>query len=221
MRLLAEGIGAERGGTIVFSDASFELVDGGCLLVTGPNGAGKTTLLRVVAGLLPASHGRLRLAESPDPEHPDPASASHYFGHENAMKQGLSVTDNLAFWKGYLGGVGLDPMAALERLGLAGIAHLPFGCLSSGQKRRAASARLLVCHRPIWLLDEPTVGLDRGSEDEFLRLMLEHLSSGGMIIAATHLPIPVQGAVRLHLGESPNAMEEHAGSVRRELGSEQ
>ena len=69
--------------------------------------------------------------------------------------------------------VGVDE--ALETVGLGGIGHLPFGYLSTGQRRRAAIAKLLVSHRPVWLLDEPTAGLDKASEARFAGLMTEHL----------------------------------------------
>ena len=94
--------------------------------------------------------------------------------------------------------------AALDEVGLGGIGHLPFGYLSTGQKRRAAIARLLVSHRPVWLLDEPTAGLDAQSETEFVALMNEHLGSGGIVIAATHQPLGIEGAKALRLGGRSN-----------------
>ena len=83
---------------------------------------------------------------------------------------------------------------ALETVGLGAIGHLPFGYLSTGQRRRAAIARLLVSHRPVWLLDEPTAGLDAASETDFAALMGAHLGGGGIIVAATHLPLGIEGA---------------------------
>ena len=81
-----------------------------------------------------------------------------------------------------------------RRSGSAAIGHLPFGYLSTGQKRRAAIARLLVSHRPVWLLDEPTAGLDAESEAAFAALMSAHLGGGGIVVAATHLPLGIEGA---------------------------
>jgi heme exporter protein A len=84
---------------------------------------------------------------------------------------------------------------------LGGIGHLPFGYLSTGQKRRASIARLLVSRRPIWLLDEPTAGLDAESERRFSALMEKHRAGGGMVLAATHLPLGLTGAAELRMGE--------------------
>jgi len=99
----------------------------------------------------------------------------------------------------------LDRAAALERVGLGGLGHLPFGYLSTGQKRRVAIARILMCHRPVWLLDEPTAGLDARSEKDFAALANDHLREGGIVIAATHLPLGLEGARELRLGEVEQA----------------
>ncbi|RVD33818.1 heme ABC transporter ATP-binding protein CcmA, partial [Mesorhizobium sp. M4A.F.Ca.ET.020.02.1.1] len=57
----------------------------------------------------------------------------------------------------------------------------------------------LVSHRPIWLLDEPTAGLDKASEERFGGLMRVHLADGGIIVAATHLPLGLEGARELQM----------------------
>lgn len=200
MRLIAENLSGERGGQPVFSDISFSLAERQALVVTGPNGAGKSTLLRAIAGLLPHAGGHIRL-EGGGEEYPTVASASHYLGHLNAMKPALTVRENLDFWRDFCGGANLGVKDALDTVGLGAIGHLPFGYLSTGQKRRAAIARLLVSRRLIWLLDEPTAGLDAQSERQFAALMERHRASGGMIIAATHLPLGIEGAIALRMGE--------------------
>ncbi|MBZ9675314.1 heme ABC exporter ATP-binding protein CcmA [Mesorhizobium sp. ES1-1] len=196
MRLIAENLGGERGGEPVFSGVDFALAQGQALIVTGRNGSGKSTLLRVVAGLLPAAQGRL-LIEGGGEDFPTVAAACHYLGHLNAMKTALSVTENLRFWRDF-SGPGLSSVdEALDTVGLGGIGHLPFGYLSTGQRRRAAIAKLLVSQRPLWLLDEPTSGLDKASEARFSALMTRYCEGGGMILAATHLPLGIAGAKEL------------------------
>lgn len=209
MRLIAENLGGERGGETVFSGIGFTLEKGEALVVTGPNGVGKSTLLRVVAGLLPARPGRV-LVEGGGEDFPTVASACHYLGHLNAMKTALSVAENLRFWRSFQGdsgqansGEGVPAPGvedALRTVGLGGIGHLPFGYLSTGQRRRASIAKLLVSHRPVWLLDEPTAGLDKASEERFAGLMRAHLRDGGILIAATHLPLGLEGVKTLRMG---------------------
>jgi heme exporter protein A len=200
MRLIAENLGGERGGETVFSGIAFALGKGEALVVTGPNGTGKSTLLRVIAGLLPVAGGSVRI-EGGGEAFPTVASASHYLGHLNAMKPALSVAENLAFWRAFQGEPALSVEEALETVGLGGLGHLPFGYLSTGQRRRASIAKLLVSHRPVWLLDEPTAGLDKASEERFAGLMREHLEGGGIVVAATHLPLGLEGAKELRMGD--------------------
>lgn len=199
MRLIAENLGGERGGESVFSGIGFALEEAHALVVTGPNGSGKSTLLRVIAGLLPVAEGRL-LLEGGGETFPSVASACHYLGHQNAMKAALSVAENLRFWRDFNGSGPADVQEALETVGLGAIGHLPFGYLSTGQRRRASIAKLLVSQRPLWLLDEPTAGLDKASEARFAGMMAKHCAEGGIIVAATHLPLGLDGARELRMG---------------------
>ncbi|MBZ9656492.1 heme ABC exporter ATP-binding protein CcmA [Phyllobacterium lublinensis] len=200
MRLVGENVGGERGGERIFSRLGFTVSAGNALLVTGPNGAGKSTLLRIIAGLLVQAEGTIRL-ETPPTTFETLAAATHYLGHLNAMKPVLSLDENLRFWRSFNGTGRCSIDEALELVNLAVIRHLPFGYLSTGQKRRAAIARLLISDRPLWLLDEPTAGLDKTSETQFTGLMQKHLAGGGIIVAATHLPLGL-AAMELSLGTS-------------------
>ncbi|MEO4001026.1 heme ABC exporter ATP-binding protein CcmA [Mesorhizobium sp. CAU 1732] len=201
MRLIADDLSGERGGEPVFDGVGFALGDGEALVVTGPNGSGKSTLLRIVAGLLAPAGGVIRLEDAP-PEFETVASAAHYLGHANAMKTALSVEENLSFWQDFCGEPHLSVPEALDMIGLPTVASLPYGYLSTGQKRRVSIAKLLVSYRPIWLLDEPTAGLDKASERQFADLMRAHLDDGGIILAATHLPLGLAGVGELAMGGS-------------------
>jgi len=199
MRLTARNLTAERGGETVFRDVSFALAEGGALVVTGPNGTGKSTLLKVVAGLLPAAQGRVDV-DANGPDQPGVTTICHYLGHQNAMKTALTVSENLAFWRGFMGAPALGADDALAAVGLPDIGHLPYGYLSAGQRRRVAIARLLASHRPLWILDEPTAGLDAASERQFAALMQAHRAGGGMVLAATHVPLGLADAAELRMG---------------------
>jgi heme exporter protein A len=201
MRLDAENLGGARGGETVFSGVSFALEDGEALVVTGPNGSGKSTLLRIIAGLLPAASGSIAFHGADASS--SPGSACHYLGHQSGMKTALTVAENLEFWRHFLGSPRRSVGEALMSVGLGGLGHLPYSVLSTGQKRRAAIARLLVSHRPVWLLDEPTAGLDAASEADFAGLMSAHLDEGGIVVAATHLPLGLGEAKALQLGARP------------------
>ena len=192
MRLSATGLAAARGGQMVFAGVSFSVEGGGLLAVTGPNGSGKSTLLRVIAGLLVPTAGSIELAGTADNE-----PAAHYVGHLDALKPGLTVTQNLAYWRDVWAG---DLAPALSALSIAPLAHLPAAVLSAGQRRRVALARLLVTPRPLWLLDEPATALDTSAEAGLAGLMSDHLGRGGVIVAATHRDLPLLPAATVRLG---------------------
>jgi heme exporter protein A len=171
----------------VFSGLDFSAAAGETLAVTGPNGAGKTSLLRLIAGLLTQSSGSIDF-DGGDGEL-TLAEQAHYLGHRDALKSSLSVLENLAFWRNFLGGDVFDVQEGLAAVGLGHTANLPAAYLSAGQRRRLSIARLLVARRPIWLLDEPTSALDAAGQTMFAGLMADHLARGGLIVAATHAPL--------------------------------
>ena len=201
MRLSGRDLACLRGGREVFAGLNFSAESGEALVVTGHNGAGKTTLLRLIAGLLEPAQGEIELAGgAPEASLPEQA---HYLGHRDALKPALTVLENLQFWYAFLGGRDAPAASALEPVGLAGLAGLPAGYLSAGQRRRLSVARLLAAPRPVWLLDEPAAALDSAGQQCLLGVMQAHLAGGGIIVAATHGPLGLDGAKELRLGTAP------------------
>ena len=205
MRLLGRGVGCVRGGRDVFSGLDFEVPAGEALAVTGRNGSGKTSLLRLIAGLLTPAGGSIAL-EGGEAEL-TLAEQTHYLGHRDALKPALSVLENLAFWRDFLGGeiaeadadLAPDLAQSLASVGLDHATDLPAAFLSAGQRRRLSIARLVAVRRPIWLLDEPSTALDTAGQSLFSTLMQSHLATGGIIIAATHGPLGIE-ARELRIG---------------------
>jgi heme exporter protein A len=189
-----------RGDRQVFSGLGFEASGGEVLALTGPNGAGKTTLLRLIAGLLRPAAGKLALAGGDADA--SLAEQVHYVGHQDALKPALSVRENLRFWSEFLGGASSEAgcAAALRAVELDSLGDLPAAYLSAGQRRRLALARLVAVKRPVWLLDEPTSALDAASQEKLGGLLQMHLSNGGIVVAATHGPLPVAASRELRLG---------------------
>ena len=197
--LQAQGLAAFRGERLVFAGLSFAVAAGGALLLTGPNGSGKSTLLRVLAGLGRLEAGRLLWdGEDALSDLPSHAARVRYLGHQDAVKPGLTVAENLRFW-----GDAPAIAHALQEVGLQRLADLPARMLSAGQKRRLAIARLAMSPAALWLLDEPTLGLDLASVARFGGLLAAHRAQGGIVIAATHLPLPLPDPAELSLAATP------------------
>jgi heme exporter protein A len=128
----------------------------------------------------------------------------HFVSHRDAVKAALTVGENVRFWATFYGGaVGLAETPALAALGLDMLADLPAGYLSAGQRRRLSLARLAAVKRPVWLLDEPTSALDADGQRLLAALTQTHLADGGIVIVATHAPLPFATAQNLELRIAP------------------
>jgi heme exporter protein A len=197
--LEARELACLRGEKVVFAGVSFRVAPGAALLLTGANGAGKSSLLRLLAGLLPPAAGVL-LWEGADAlaDRAEHARRLRFLSPQDALKPVLTARESLVFVARLQGGGGVD--GALDTLSLLPLAELPVRLLSTGQRRRLALARLaLAPAAPLWLLDEPTLGLDAASVSRLGRLLAGHRERGGAVMAATHLPLPLPNADELRL----------------------
>jgi heme exporter protein A len=200
MRLSASDLACRRGGRDVFAGVSFSVASGEGLAIRGRNGAGKSSLLRMVVGLVRIAGGRLAL-EGGDPEL-TVGEQAHYLGHQDALKPSLSVGENLRFWSAFFDAASADIVEPLAAVGLDALIDLPAAYLSAGQRRRLSIARLVAVKRPIWLLDEPTSTLDAAAQARLSEIMRAHLASGGLILAATHSVLGLDGARELQLDQA-------------------
>ena len=190
-------LACQRGERMVFARLDFSLRPGELLLLRGANGSGKSSLLRLMAGLLKPVEGELTwdglsIAQEPELHHRRLA----FLGHLDALKPALTATENLAFW---CGAAAVGP--ALAALGNERLARLPARSLSAGQRRRLALARIFASQAPLWLLDEPTNGLDAEAEAMFAAVLARHRAKGGMAAIALHGDNLPPGAAVLALGD--------------------
>ena len=189
------GVTLVRGGRLVQAGLSLSMVAGEVTLLRGPNGSGKSTLLRAVAGRLPAAEGTIE-CDVP----------VLYIGHADGLSPALTGRQSLADWAvlNELAGDDEAVDAALDNMQARPFADLPVRHLSHGQRRRVALARLtLGPASALWLLDEPNSGLDAASSIALDDLISGHLEEGGMVLAATHLPLGITHSPRTLTLEIP------------------
>ena len=182
------GVSCVRDDRRLFARLSFALAPGEAAVATGPNGVGKSSLLRIAAGLLApaagsvARSGRLALALE-----------------AAALDERLPLARALGFWARLDGRGAAEVAHGLEAMGLAALGEVPVRLLSTGQRRRATLARVIAAGAPLWLLDEPGNGLDAEALDRLARAMAAHRARGGIVLAASHQPIGLDGAREIAL----------------------
>ena len=185
-RLAASDLACRRGDRILFAGLSLALAPGEALQVLGPNGIGKSSLLRIAAGLMPPFGGTIAREGGVGVVDERPALDPH-----------LPLGQALAFWQRMDG----KADSSLDRLGLVGLVDVPVRYLSTGQKKRAAFARLIGQSAPIWLLDEPLNGLDRDAAALAQTIAAEHCAAGGICVVASHQPFALPGMATLTLAD--------------------
>lgn len=173
------GVACRRGGRLLFEDLNLTLAPGEAAVATGPNGVGKSSLLRLVAGLLEPMAGRID------------AGAVALADDRLALDERQALAAALGFWTKLDGG---DAGSAMAAMGIGHLAEAPVRILSTGQRKRAALARVIASGAPLWLLDEPANGLDAEGLERLGAAMAAHRTAGGAILAATHQPLGLADA---------------------------
>lgn len=189
--LTLSDLGCVRGDRTLFSGLVLMLGAGGAARVTGPNGAGKTSLLRLIAGLLPTQAGTVEIE-----------GAIAFAGEQAALDRDLPLRRALNYWAKLDGREEAAVQAALDSMALEKLADVPVRMLSNGQLKRAALARVIVGGADIWLLDEPANGLDSDAQARLEAAIAGHRAAGGIVVAATHQPLEIPGAVPVSIGDA-------------------
>ena len=193
--LKAELLSYHRNGHQIFSDISFAIEFGACMLVKGHNGSGKTTLLKLLAGFLPIQKGAVTIDGKKILNNFDfIAQNVDYIGHLNAAKKQMTVLENLKLWNSICEP---DKRVNIESefsdpMNINGFKNQPISFCSAGQTRRVALSRLATNNKKLWLLDEPTISLDERAIENFCKMVETHCLKGGSAIIATHSEISMQ-----------------------------
>jgi len=188
-----------RGTRRLFTGISFQLAPGECLQVQGANGSGKTSLLRILCGLARPERGTVRWnGESIDTLGDEYRAALAFCGHANALKDDLTPAENLVAAAALSGTPATvdSARAALDAFAILHLDALPVRALSQGQKRRVALARLALCKRALWILDEPLAALDASAARALAARIDSHLAQGGITVLTSHQPVELRARAR-------------------------
>ncbi|MEM1133184.1 MAG: heme ABC exporter ATP-binding protein CcmA [Pseudomonadota bacterium] len=189
-RLSATDLACRRGDRLLFRGLDMELAPGDALTLVGPNGIGKSSLLRMIAGLLPVFAGSLEVTGN-----------IALCDDRLPLDSDQTLTKTLRFWQAIDSISDARRDAALEALYLTSLADIPVRIFSTGQRKRAALALMAMGNAPIWLVDEPANGLDQAALALLGNLFSAHRNAGGIVLAASHLPLPGLGDATLDIAE--------------------
>lgn len=168
------------GGKPVVVDFNLQVEKGDCIAITGPNGCGKSTLLRAIYQLCIINTGTIsyngHLLNGKTPEQVKKIGVA-YFMQKNAVFTKLSVKENLLL--SLNGSYKSEKKQRMEELitlfpDIGKWVNKTAGLLSGGQRQLLSMSMLLSQGADLWLLDEPTAGLDTDKSEYFLDLILQH-----------------------------------------------
>ncbi|MGB3317413.1 MAG: heme ABC exporter ATP-binding protein CcmA, partial [Sphingopyxis granuli] len=157
-----------RGDRLLFEGLSLTLARGEALWLRGPNGTGKSSLIRLAAGLLRPAAGTVERHER-----------IALIDEATALDAELPLRRALDVWARIDGIDGPMVARAMEAMALAPLAEVPVAMLSTGQRKRAAMARVIASAAPIWLLDEPANGMDDAARARLVAAIAAHRANGG------------------------------------------
>ncbi len=180
------------GNRSVLEDVNLSIVSGHIHALVGPNGGGKTTLLRVLLGLVKPQQGQVHWTAPLGNESHLPFPIGFVSQRSSAdFRFPVTVRDVVSMVRRGRRATARDRELVdqcLSRVRMLELANRPIGELSGGQQQRVLIARALALESPVLMMDEPSTGMDRASQEELLNLMRELKEQGTAIVFSTHHP---------------------------------
>lgn len=185
--IVADQLSYAYGDLLAVDNISFKVKPGEIVGFLGPNGAGKTTTVKMLTGQLKPKKGKallLGLDVAKEPQRVQ-SEIGVCFEETNLYEQ-MNAVENLVLFARLFGVKDFDPLALLERVGLAGREKQRVEGFSKGMKQRLMVARSLINQPKILFLDEPTEGLDPNSSERIRHVILEERERGATVFLTTH-----------------------------------
>ena len=198
MILEVKSICLKRNKKLLFKDLSLNLNKSQILILKGSNGVGKSSLLEAIVGMLELSAGEIKINGRSNLQS---NNSFTYIGHNNSLKEELTVIENLRLWV-KLNNQTFEDTEIIEKLSFFKINHLSghqINLLSTGQKRKVALSKLLFSNCKLWILDEPINSLDKDSRNQFNLLIEQQKKRNGSILITTHLDLGLKSLIKIDL----------------------
>ena len=179
----------------LFKNLSFHLNPGEVIKISGANGSGKTTLIKILTGILKNYEGKISLKNEEKKSLKNLSDEIFYMGHKNALKENLTVQENLQHDFRLLNSNKNELDIYLEKLNLNEFLFTRVSELSEGQKRK-----LILANSSIYLLDEPFINLDADSQEIIMEAMDSKIHNGAAVIFTSH-DQNIKNSIELNLND--------------------
>ncbi|MEK9794070.1 MAG: heme ABC exporter ATP-binding protein CcmA [Hyphomicrobiales bacterium] len=183
MELHIQGLNFSYGEKKVFEDTNIDLSADKITILFGKNGTGKSTLLKLIAGIERGDSGNISFSDKNGSIF-SPKGMIAYLGHKLAIKEELTVEQNISFWSDFYQNTPDENNFRL--LEMDRLRYLNVSELSQGQKKKLAFMRVLLSNKPIWLLDEPLSNLDIDSTETIKKLISDRISTNNLVLVTSH-----------------------------------
>ena len=184
----------------LFKNLSFHLNPGEVIKISGANGSGKTTLIKILTGILKNYEGKISLKNEEEKSLKNLSDEIFYMGHKNALKENLTVQENLQHDFRLLNSNKNELDSYLEKLNLNEFLFTRVSELSEGQKRKLILACCLASNSSIYLLDEPFINLDADSQEIIMEAIDSKIHNGAAVIFTSH-DQNIKNSIELNLND--------------------
>ncbi len=179
-----KNITLERNDVEVFSNISISFNKSQITNIHGLNGSGKTSFLKTIIGITEPTFGKIYYVNE------DLMNMITYIGHRFALKNNLTVNENLVHTQAFKGPINQKVIdTALDAFNISNYKNTFVKNLSHGQQKRVALSKLLSTNSVIWIIDEPYSALDLDGIEIFNKLAIKHIENNGTIIMTSHSSI--------------------------------
>ena len=198
--LTVQGLSYAYSDRFLFKNLSFHLNPGEVIKISGANGSGKTTLIKILTGILKNYEGKISLKNEEEKSLKNLSDEVFYMGHKNALKENLTVQENLQHDFRLLNSNKNELDSYLEKLNLKEFLFTRVSELSEGQKRKIILACCLASNSSIYLLDEPFINLDVDSQEIIMEAMDSKIHNGAAVIFTSH-DQNIKNSIELNLND--------------------